>query len=84
MPERFEAQVYQPETTKLMRVAFDAAWLSADTIENNATLTRKLLASAIVDEINAGVRDCETIVARALATLTVARNLAGERPPPQN
>jgi hypothetical protein len=42
------------------------------------------LASAIVDEINAGVRDRETIVARALATLTVARNLAGERPPRQN
>ena len=84
MPERFEAQVYQPETTKLMRVAFDEAWLSADTIENNATLTRKLLASAIVDEVNAGVRDRETIVARALATLMVARNLSGERPPRQN
>lgn len=84
MPERFKSLVYQPETTRLMKVAFDKAWLSADTIENNATLTRKLLASAIVDEINAGVRDCDTIVARALATLTVARNLSGERPPPRN
>ncbi len=76
MPERFEAQVYQPETTKLMKEAFDEAWLSVKPIDHDSALTSKLLASAIVDQINAGVRDRETIVARALATVTVARNLS--------
>jgi hypothetical protein len=76
MPERLESEVYQPETTRLMKEAFDEAWPSVKTIDHDSALTRKLLASAIVDQINAGVRDRETIVARALATVTVARNLS--------
>jgi hypothetical protein len=77
MPERFESEVYEPETTKLMRDAFAEARLRVKAVENDSALTYKLLASAIVDQVNAGVRDRDTIVARAVATLTVARNLPG-------
>ena len=74
---RFESEVYEPETTKLMKDAFEAALRQVRAVENDSALTQKLLASAIVDQVSAGLRDRETIVARAVAILTVARNLPG-------
>ena len=76
MPERFESQAYAPETTRLMREAFDAAWLKVEQGEEDVELTRKLLASAILDQVNAGASDREKIVAAAIATLAVARNVS--------
>jgi hypothetical protein len=75
MPERFESQAYSPETTKLMKDAFSEARLKTKIIEKDTELTRKLLASAILDQINAGVLDREKIVAVAIATLAVAGNV---------
>jgi hypothetical protein len=75
MPERFESRAYSPETTRLMKDAFDEARLKIRIIEEDEELTRKLLASAILDQINAGVRDHEKIVAAAVATMAVARNV---------
>jgi hypothetical protein len=76
MPERFESQAYTPETVKLMKAAFDEAWLKVRLSENDADLARKLLASAILDQVNAGALDHDKIVAAAVATLAVARNVS--------
>ena len=77
MPERFESQAYRPEVTKLMKEAFEEAWSKIKRDEKDVELTRKLVASAILDQINAGVQDQDRIVAGAVATLAVARNLPG-------
>jgi hypothetical protein len=76
MQERFESPVYKPETTKLMKDAFDEVWPKIKIIENDRELTRGLLASAILDQVHAGADDLETIAARAVATLAVARNVS--------
>jgi hypothetical protein len=55
MPERFESHVYKPETTKLMKDAFDEARPKIKIVENNRELTRGLLASAILDQVSAGL-----------------------------
>jgi len=77
MPERFESQAYRPEITKLMKEAFEEAWLKIKRNEKDVELTRKLVASAILDQVNAGVRERDRIVAGAVAILAVARNLPG-------
>jgi hypothetical protein len=76
MQERFESPVYKPEITKLMKDAFDEVWPKIKIIENDRELTRGLLASAILDQVHAGADDLETIAARAVATLAVARNVS--------
>jgi len=76
MPQRFEAQVYPTETTKLMKDAFEAARHKVKLVENDLALTHQRLASAIIDQVNAGARDLETVVAGAIATMAVARNAA--------
>jgi hypothetical protein len=76
MPERFESQVYKPETTRLMKDAFDEAWPKIRIVENDKELTSGLLASAILDQVNEGTDDRETIAACAVATLAVARNMS--------
>jgi hypothetical protein len=55
MPERFESRVYKPETTKLMKDTFDEARPKIKIVENNRELTRGLLASAILDQVSAGL-----------------------------
>ena len=76
MPERFESQAYAPETTKLMKAAFEQAWPRVMLGGRDPELTRKLLASAILDAVNAGADDCEAIAGAAVATLAVARNVS--------
>jgi len=75
MPERFESQAYRPEITKLMKEAFEEAWVKIKRDEKDVELIRKLVASAILDQVNAGVQERDRIVAGAVATLAVARNL---------
>jgi hypothetical protein len=74
MPHRFDSQVYTAETTRLMKDAFEAARQKVKLVENDLALTHQLLASAIIDQVNAGARDPETVVAGAIATMAVARN----------
>jgi hypothetical protein len=76
MPSRLGSQIYQPEVIRLMKDAFDTAWPMVKAAGEDAELTRYLLASAIIDQVNAGVDDSETIAARAVATLAVARNVS--------
>jgi hypothetical protein len=77
MPQRFESQIYNAETTHLMKDAFEAARHKVKLIENDLQLTHQLLASAIIDQVNAGTRDLDRLVAGAIATLAVARNATG-------
>ena len=65
---------YAPEITKLMKEAFDAAWLKVKLVDDDAALTRQLLASSIIDQVDRGARDRETIVPVAIAAIAVARN----------
>jgi hypothetical protein len=74
MPQRFESQVYTAETTRLMKDAFEAARHKVKLVENDLALTHQLLASAIIDQVNAGARDVDRVVAGAMATMAVARN----------
>jgi len=74
MPERFES--YSPEETVLMKSAFDEAWPS---IGDRSMLGRKLLASAIIDLVNEGLRNREEIVAMAIATFASARSIGLDR-----
>jgi hypothetical protein len=60
----------------LMKDAFDEAWPKIRIVENDKELTRGLLASAILDQVNEGTDDRETIAACAVATLAVARNIS--------
>jgi hypothetical protein len=76
MPERFDSDVYPPEVAKLMKEAFEAAWPKVALIGKNRELTRQLLASAIIDEVNAGMQDRDRIVAGAMAAMAVAQNVS--------
>jgi hypothetical protein len=76
MPERFEANIFSPNATKLMKEAFEFAWPKATLIDQNWELTRKLLASAIIDQVNSGANDRDQIAATALSALAVARNIS--------
>jgi hypothetical protein len=49
-----------------MKDGFEAALPKVKIFDHNIQLTRKLLASAILDQVNAGNRDCESIVASSL------------------
>ena len=72
MPERFNSNIYPSEIEKLMKEAFDAAWLKVVLIGKNRELTRELLASAIIDQVNAGARHPVDIAAAAVAVLASA------------
>lgn len=78
MPEQFEAPTYGPELARLMRDAFDEAWLKFADDVRDAHEARNLLASAIIDGVDAGVRDRDDLAARAVATLATAINIADE------
>jgi hypothetical protein len=47
MPQRFESKVFSPDANRLMKEAFEAAWLKATLIDGNWEMMRRLLASAI-------------------------------------
>jgi hypothetical protein len=76
MPERFNSNVYNPLTAALMKNAFEIAWLKCRPSRVDEAMTRTLLASAIIDQVDAGEITRDRIVAGALATLAVARNRA--------
>jgi len=76
MPARFDSGTYDPETTKLMKAALDAAWAQIEDKKRDPELTRLLLASSIIDQVEAGLTDPGTIAAGALEALASARRLA--------
>jgi hypothetical protein len=73
MPERFESNVFDPATTSLMKSALEAALLKCKTSRADENQTRTLLASAIIDLVNAGEWRLDKIVDKALVAYTVAQ-----------
>jgi hypothetical protein len=76
MPDRFESDVFDPVTTALMKAALEVALLKRKPSRTEEAETKKLLASAIIDQVNTGERNRQKIVDVALATLAVAENLS--------
>ena len=75
MPELSDPNVYTTDTTKLMKDAFNEAWFRVKLVDQSRERTRRLLARAIIDEINAGIRDRDKIIADAVATVALTRNV---------
>jgi hypothetical protein len=53
MPDRFESNVFDPATTALNKAALEIALLKSSPSRTDEAMTRTLLASAIIDQINA-------------------------------
>ena len=78
MPQRFETRGYNPELVSVMKAALDSAWIKVRAAPSNMELARLVLASAIIDAVDAGVRDPKDLAARALAALAGAARITGE------
>ena len=76
MPERFESGVYSPEDAKLLKDAFDEAWPRVEPVGKDRELARQLLATAVIDQVESGVRDRDEIVEVAIAMLAAAGRAA--------
>jgi hypothetical protein len=73
MPDRFESSIFSAELTDLMKDAFNEAWSQADLIDRDRELMRHMLATAIIDEVKAGIRDRDEIVAAVVSVVAAAR-----------
>jgi hypothetical protein len=79
MPQRFESRRYDPELVKLMRAALESAWDKVRNPPKSAELARLVLASAIIEAVDAGVIECEQLAAKALAALAAAARVTNEK-----
>jgi len=79
MPQRFESRRYDPEIIKLMKTALESAWEMVRIPPKSAELARLVLASAIIDAVDAGVRECEQLAARGIAALAAAARVTNEK-----
>jgi len=70
---------YGPELIKLMTQALDSAWRKSSGVSKDVELARLVMANAIIDEVDAGVRAHEALVASARNALMTALSVAGER-----
>jgi Adaptive response protein AidB N-terminal domain len=78
MPSRFTSGVYEPEIATLMGEAFELAWKDARwTRPPNQTLAKRLLASAIIAGVEAGVSEPRTLAKAATKAL---RKVASDNP----
>lgn len=75
MPARFDSGVYPLEIAKLMSEALNGAWAQIQVAPREAELTRLLLASAIIDLVEAGVVDHDELVAEAIRTFHAAESV---------
>jgi hypothetical protein len=75
IPDRFDSGIYVPQTSALMKGALDSAWTQVQPDSRDAELVRLLLASAIIDLVDAGVIDHGTLVEGALKALHAANRM---------
>lgn len=78
MPQRFDSGVFDPELAKLMKSVFESAWARVQIEPQDREAASHHLAEAIIEMVNAGVRDREQLVARTLVALGSAKGLSGE------
>jgi hypothetical protein len=67
MPARFRSGEYAPELVRLMIDALDSAWEQAPGPPQDAELGRLIMASAIIEQVDLGVRVHEELVCKATA-----------------
>ena len=72
MPSRFASGVYGPELVKIMSDALDRAWRDFEPRPKNEVLAKSLMASAIIEAVEAGDSGEEALVRRATVTLIKA------------
>jgi len=72
MPSRFTSGAYDPELVKVMGASLEAAWAKFDPPPKDRDLARLHLASTIIEAVEAGVREPETLVQNAGDSLTAA------------
>jgi molybdopterin-guanine dinucleotide biosynthesis protein A len=72
MPSRFTSGAYGPELVKTMSAAFDRAWDDFAPRPKNEALARSLMASAVIEAVEAGDRDHDSLVRKATVTLIKA------------
>jgi hypothetical protein len=72
MPERFLSGAYDPELTVLMGAALDSAWSDFAPRPKNEVLARSLMASAIIEAVEAGERNKAALVRKATVALMAA------------
>jgi hypothetical protein len=70
--EESSAGVYYPEIVRMMGNALDAAWKEFKPTPKNGDLARRVMASAIIEGIEAGKRDHDVLVRKATVTLMAA------------
>jgi hypothetical protein len=70
---------YGPELLKLMSEALDAAWSRVRLTPKDADLARLIMAGAIIEQVDAGVRAEDRLVAYATSVLAAAATLSGGR-----
>jgi hypothetical protein len=68
---------YGPELIALMGKALDCAWLRVKSKAADVELARLVMASAIIDGVDAGVREHDDLVGAAISALSSALRLAG-------
>jgi len=72
MPSRFSSGAYDPELVKVMSDALEEAWAKFDPPPKDGDLARLHMASAIIDAVDAGVREPEVLAAKAVHGLRAA------------
>jgi hypothetical protein len=72
MPSRFTSGVYDPELVKLMSDALEAAWGKYDPRPKNADLARQIMATAIIETVDADERSSHVLIAVAVRSLDAA------------
>ena len=78
MPKRFDSGVFEPELAKLMKDAFSHAWAKVHVVPEDSEAASHHIAGAIVEMVNAGMRDSDQLTAGALVALASAKAIAGE------
>jgi hypothetical protein len=69
MPSSFNSGAYGPELLKVMGDALEAAWKMFSIPSKDVELARLYMASAIMDAVDAGVREEAALVTEAAAAL---------------
>ena len=72
MPGRFASDAYDPEMTKLMGAALERAWVDFQPRPKNARLARSLMATAIIEAVEAGETDSSALMRAATVGLMTA------------
>jgi hypothetical protein len=77
MIEFFTSGGYGPELLKIMSDALESAWRKAPGAPWDSEFARLIMASAIIQQVDAGVCAHEVLVDSAITALATAKDLSG-------